>query len=114
MNDCIFCKISKGEIPSNKVYEDEYVYAFHDLSPQAKVHVLIIPKTHVRDLNEANALSADCVAAIFGAMKKIAVLLGVSESGYRIVSNCGQDACQSVPHLHFHLLGGEKLSENMC
>ncbi len=110
--DCIFCKIVKGEIPSKKVYEDESVYAFYDIQPMAPVHVLVIPKVHIASVREVNEENAPLVAAIFTAIPKIAEALGL-ENGYRVISNCGPDACQSVPHLHFHILGGTKLPEHL-
>ncbi len=112
--DCLFCKIVNGDIPSNKVYEDEYVYAFYDINPQAKVHVVVIPREHIAacadDINEENS---KVIAKLFCAIPKIAAAAGIA-NGYRIVNNCGDDACQSVKHIHFHVLGGEKLSETMA
>ena len=113
MEDCIFCKIARGEIPSSKVYEDEQVVAFNDLNPQAPVHVLIVPKAHYANLNEAGGMPEALLAALLRAASRIAAQLGLDKSGYRIVSNCGPDACQSVQHLHIHLLGGTKLAEKM-
>ena len=113
MEDCIFCKIARGEIPSSKVYEDEQVVAFNDLNPQAPVHVLIVPKAHYANLNEAGDMPEALLAALLRAASRIAAQLGLDKSGYRIVSNCGPDACQSVQHLHIHLLGGAKLAEKM-
>ncbi len=111
--DCIFCMISEGTIPSNKVYEDERIIAFHDLNPQAKVHVLVIPKLHIACADEINAGNSGEIAYIFEKIPKIAVKAGIT-NGYRIISNCGDDGCQSVKHLHFHIIGGEKLSEKMA
>ncbi len=111
-DDCLFCKIIKGEIPSAKVYEDEYVYAFRDINPQAPVHVLVVPKEHIcctRAINESNSVY---VAKCFEAIAKIAKAEGL-ENGYRVINNCGEDGGQTVMHLHFHLLGGVKLSEKM-
>ena len=113
MEDCIFCKIARGEIPSSKVYEDEQVVAFNDLNPQAPVHVLIVPKAHYANLNEAGGMPEALLAALLRAASRIAAQLGLDKSGYRIVSNCGPDACQSVQHLHIHLLGGAQLAEKM-
>ena len=113
MEDCIFCKLARGEIPSSKVYEDEQVVAFNDLNPQAPVHVLIVPKAHYANLNEAGGMPEALLAALLRAASRIAAQLGLDKSGYRIVSNCGPDACQSVQHLHIHLLGGAKLAEKM-
>ena len=110
MSDCLFCKIVAGEIPSGKVYEDEYVYAFNDISPEAPVHVLIVPKEHVASANEITEENAFIVSKIFLAAKKIAEDLGIAEGGYRIVNNCGENGGQTVKHLHFHLLGGRSLN----
>ena len=111
--DCLFCKIINGDIPSAKVYENEYVYAFKDINPQAPVHVLIVPKTHIGCADEINAENSVYVTKIFEAIPKIAKEMCL-ENGYRIVNNCGEDGCQSVHHLHFHLIGGTKLSETMA
>lgn len=105
MDDCLFCKIIKGDIPSSKVYEDETVYAFNDIEPHAPVHILIIPKEHIRSAAEINADNSAVVAHIFEVAAKIAEEKGLSD-GFRIVSNCGDSAGQSVKHLHFHLLSG--------
>lgn len=110
--DCLFCSIIKGEIPSKKVYEDDYCYAFHDIAPQAPVHCIIIPKEHISSANEVTAENAHFVASIFAAIPKIAAELGL-ENGYRVITNIGEDGAQSIKHLHFHLLGGKKLSENI-
>ena len=111
--DCIFCSIIKGEIPSKKVYEDDACYAFLDINPQAKVHCLVVPKEHIASADAICADNAGIVAAIFTAIPKIAADLGLT-NGYRVVTNIGEDGCQSVKHLHCHILGGEKLSENMA
>ena len=111
--DCLFCKIIAGEIPSTKVYEDEWVYAFRDIAPQAPVHILVIPKTHLSSADEITAENASLAAHIFEAIPKIAKSEGLA-NGYRIVSNIGDDGCQSVKHLHFHILGGKKLAETMA
>ena len=111
--DCIFCKIIKGDIPSSVAYEDEYCYAFHDINPQAPVHILVIPKLHICCANAVTADNSIYVAKIFEAIPEIAKKAGL-DNGYRIISNCGDDACQSVKHLHFHILGGRRLSENMA
>ncbi len=113
MSDCLFCKIIHGEIPSAKVYEDEYVYAFRDIAPQAPVHILVIPKTHVASADEITEQSTSLVASVFAAIPKIAATVGLT-NGYRVITNIGEDGCQSVKHLHFHLLGGCKLSEHMA
>lgn len=111
--DCIFCKIIKGEIPSKKAYEDEKVLAFYDINPQAPVHILVIPKEHIASVDEINAENAATVAHIFTKIPEIAKENGLTK-GYRVISNCGDDACQSVKHLHFHILGGRQLSESMA
>ncbi|MBQ7338883.1 MAG: histidine triad nucleotide-binding protein [Clostridia bacterium] len=111
--DCLFCKIIKGEIPSKCVYEDEKVYAFHDINPQAPVHVLVIPKRHLGSADEVcEGENAAAVSAVFCAIPKIAEKLELGD-GYRVITNVGENGCQSVKHLHFHLLGGAKLPENM-
>ncbi len=110
---CLFCAISKGEIPSTKVYEDENVFAFRDINPQAPSHILVIPKAHIQSVAEITEENSSCVAHIFEVIPKIAKAEGLS-SGFRVISNCGEHACQSVKHLHFHILGGEQLSDKMC
>lgn len=110
--DCLFCKIISGEIPSSKVYEDEYVYAFNDINPQTPVHILVVPKTHICCADAVNAENSLYVAKIFEAVPQIAAEAGL-KNGYRVITNCGDDACQSVKHLHFHVMGGRKLPENM-
>lgn len=110
MENCIFCKIIAGEIPSNKAYEDEYVLAFHDLDPKAPTHILIIPKKHMASVMELEAADGAYVAQMFQAAKKIARDMGIAESGFRLVLNTGEDGGQSVAHLHMHLLGGRKLA----
>lgn len=111
--DCLFCRIVNGEIPSKKVYEDEKVFAFCDIQPQAPVHILIVPKEHIASLDEVTAQNADTVAAILTAIPKIAAQAELT-NGYRVLTNVGEDGCQSVHHLHFHLLGGRKLPETMA
>ncbi len=110
--DCLFCKIIAGEIPSGKVYEDEYVYAFRDIAPQTPTHILVVPKTHIASADEVNGENSIFVAKIFEAIPKIAAEAGLV-GGYRVITNCGADACQSVKHLHFHVMGGRQLPENM-
>ena len=111
--DCLFCKIIGGEIPSAKVYEDEQVYAFRDINPQAPVHVLVVPKAHITSADEITAENSAAVAAIFTAIPKIAAAEGLG-NGYRVITNIGEDGCQSVKHMHFHILGGKKLPESMA
>lgn len=110
---CIFCQIANKEIPSNFVYETENLVAFRDLNPQAPVHILVVPKMHITSMNEINSENSMVVAEIFEAVSIIAEQEGIKESGYRVISNCGDDGCQSVKHLHFHLVGGKKLSETL-
>lgn len=106
--DCLFCKIIAGEIPSSKVYEDDYVYAFKDVNPEAPCHILVVPKKHIASMDEINADNSKYVARIFEKIPTIARLGGAS-NGYRVISNCGSDAGQSVFHLHFHVIGGTAL-----
>ena len=112
MSDCLFCKIIDGEIPSTKVYEDDNVYAFRDINPQAPVHVIIVPKTHICCADKIDESNSFYVAKIFEAIPKIAEQEGLS-NGYRVINNCGEDGGQTVKHLHFHLLGGTKLGEKI-
>ena len=111
--DCLFCKIIAGDIPSAKVFENEWVYAFRDIAPQAPVHVLVIPKVHIPSADGVNAENSAFVAKIFEAIPVIAEKEGLA-NGYRVITNCGEDACQSVKHLHFHILGGKKLPETLA
>ncbi len=113
MENCIFCKIIAGDIPSNKVYEDELVYAFRDIAPMAPTHILVVPKAHIGSVAEITAENSAVVAHIFEVIARIAADEGL-ETGYRVVSNCGPDAGQTVPHLHFHILGGRKLETQMA
>ena len=106
--DCLFCKIAAGEIPSKKVYEDADMLAFHDINPEAPVHVLVIPKTHIGSMDAVNAANSSVVSKIFEKIPEIAKAAGIVH-GYRVNSICGPDAGQSVPHLHFHILGGKEL-----
>ncbi len=110
---CIFCKIIAGEIPSTKVYEDELVFAFRDINPQAPTHILVVPKAHIGSVAELTAANSAVVARIFEVIAQIAQNEGLV-NGYRVVSNCGPDARQSVQHLHFHILGGRELTEQMA
>ena len=111
--DCLFCKIIAGEIPSTKVYEDELVFAFRDINPQAPTHILVIPKTHLASMAEVTGENSNVVAHIFEVIPQIAKAEGLA-NGYRVVSNCGPDAGQTVFHLHFHILGGKELSLQMA
>ena len=111
-DDCLFCKIIRGEIPSTKVYEDELCFAFRDIAPQAPVHVLVVPKGHIASADELTEENVSWAAHILTVIPQIAAAEGLT-GGYRIVSNAGPDAGQTVPHLHFHILGGERLSDRM-
>jgi histidine triad (HIT) family protein len=113
MENCLFCKIVRGEIPSTKVYEDELVLAFRDIAPMAPTHILVIPKAHIASVNEVNAENAAIVAHIFTVIPRVAAAEKL-EGGYRVVSNCGADAGQTVHHLHFHILGGKQLNTEMA
>jgi histidine triad (HIT) family protein len=110
--DCIFCAIINGDIPSKKVYENEYCYAFLDINPQAPVHCLVIPREHIASADEISEENSFVISKVFEAIPKIAKLLGL-DGGYRVITNAGDDGCQSVKHIHFHILGGKKLSEFM-
>ena len=113
MSDCLFCKIVAGIIPSTKVYEDEIVFAFRDIAPQAPTHILVIPKQHMASVNDVTAENSAVVAHIFEVIPQIAKAEGLV-NGYRVVSNCGDDAGQTVHHLHFHILGGKALDLKMA
>ena len=113
MENCLFCKIVAGTIPSTKVYEDETVLAFRDIAPQAPTHILVIPKTHIPSVDGITAENSAVVAHIFAVIPQIAKAEKL-ENGYRVVSNCGPDAGQTVQHLHFHILGGKQLSLEMA
>jgi len=110
---CLFCKIVAGEIPSTKVYEDETILAFRDISPMAPTHILVIPKTHIPSVDGVTVENSGVVAHIFETIPVIAAQEGL-KNGYRVVSNCGPDAGQTVPHLHFHILGGKELTIQMA
>ena len=112
MDNCLFCKIVSGDIPSTKVYEDENVLAFRDIAPQAPTHILVIPKKHIASAGEVTAENSAEVARCFEVISKIAVQEKL-DTGFRVISNCGPDAGQTVPHLHFHILAGKKLGEQM-
>ena len=110
-DNCIFCKIIKGSIPSTKVYEDEYCYAFKDINPQAPTHILVIPKEHITSCAEIDETNEAVAGHIFTAIGKIARQEGLTEKGFRVISNCGKDAGQTVSHLHFHILAGKNMGE---
>ncbi len=109
MSDCVFCKIAAGEIPCHEVYADQEVLAFRDLHPQAPVHVLVIPRRHIASLSDLTADDIELAGRLQLAASRVAASLDLAASGYRVVINCGRDACQTVPHLHLHVLGGRPL-----
>jgi histidine triad (HIT) family protein len=109
---CIFCKIVAGVAPSRKVYEDDRVVAFWDIAPRAPIHILVIPKQHIRSLDELDQLPVETRAALLDACFKVAKQFGMADHGFRVIANTGSDANQTVPHLHFHVVGGEKLLED--
>lgn len=111
MEDCLFCRIVRGEIPAETVYSDDHVIAFDDITPQAPVHTLIIPRKHYTNLNDE--IPAEELAAIFSAVRRVAQIKGIAESGYRVIVNNGPDANQTVRHLHIHILGGQPLAHGM-
>lgn len=108
--ECIFCKIARGEIPTEKVYEDDMVFAFKDINPAAPVHILIIPKSHVASVMDLRNDNSEVVGHIFMVAQRLAREFNLDEKGFRIVNNCGQDGGQTVFHLHFHLLGGRPMA----
>ena len=113
MSDCLFCKIIAGEIPSTKVYEDDLCYAFRDIAPMAPTHILVVPRTHIPSVDGISAENSAVVAHIFEVIPQIAAAEHLT-GGYRVVSNCGDDAGQTVKHLHFHILGGKVLNTDMA
>ena len=113
MNDCLFCKIAAGEIPSACLYEDENVFAFRDIAPQAPTHILVVPREHIESVADLNADNSALAARCLEAAAAIARQEGL-RGGFRVVSNCGDDAGQTVKHLHFHILGGERLGDRMA
>ena len=113
MEDCLFCKIIKGEIPSSKVYEDDEILAFNDINPAAPIHILVIPKKHITSLAHMAKEDEVIVGKIYGVINKIAEEQGFKENGYRVIVNCGKDAGQEVMHLHFHVLAGAKFGDKI-
>ena len=111
--DCIFCKIANHEINSNVVFENENVIAFEDLNPVAKVHVLVVPKKHIDSVMKIEEEDSKYIVEIHKAIKEVAKIKGIDESGFRVITNCGEDGGQTVKHLHYHVIGGEKLSEKI-
>lgn len=113
MEDCLFCKIIKGEIPSSKVYEDDEILAFNDINPAAPIHILVIPKKHITSLAHMEKGDEELVGKIYGVINKIAEEKGFKDNGYRVIVNCGRDAGQEVMHLHFHILAGAKFGDKI-
>lgn len=113
MDDCLFCKIAAGEIPSDKVFEDDLVFAFRDINPVAPTHILIIPKQHLANTNDLEANQAEIAARLLTVVPEIASQEGVQDSGYRLIANAGPDGRQEVMHLHIHLIGGQKMQHPM-
>lgn len=109
MSDCIFCKIANKEINSDFVYEDDEIIAFKDINPQAPIHILVIPKKHIESIIDLTDEDEMLVGKMYTAVRKIAKKINIEESGFRLIVNCGKDAGQEVPHLHFHILAGKKL-----
>ena len=110
---CLFCKIISGEIPSKKAYEDDKILAFYDIAPQAPIHILVIPKEHISSVDGITSENSAVISYIFENIPRIAREAGIT-NGYRVISNCGDDACQSVKHIHFHVIGGEQLADKMA
>lgn len=110
---CVFCNIVNDQLPCNKIYEDDNILAFHDINPFAPIHFLVIPKSHISCVDEINYTNSNIITGIFERISILAKELGLS-NGYRVVTNCGEDACQTVKHLHFHVMGGRKLSCSFC
>ena len=113
MEDCLFCKIIKGEIPSNKVYEDDEFLAFHDINPAAPVHILVIPKKHINSLTDIEKKDEQLLGKIYGIINKMAEEYNFKQDGYRVIVNCGKNGGQEVMHLHFHVLAGKKFGEKI-
>lgn len=114
MEECIFCKIIEGKIPSEKVYEDENVLAFKDINPVAPIHILVIPKKHIEKLIDVKEEDSYLIAEIFKAINKIVKQLNIEENGFRVIANCGNDGGQEVMHIHFHIIAGKKLGTKIC
>jgi histidine triad (HIT) family protein len=114
MEECLFCKIVRGDIPSDKVYEDDKILAFKDITPEAPIHVLVIPKKHISSVNTIESEDAELIGHIFLKVKTIAKDLGIDGDGYRVLTNCGDNAGQTVHHLHYHILGGKVLTKKFA
>lgn len=113
MEDCVFCKIIKGEIPTEKVYETEEILAFEDINPAAPIHILVVPKKHISMLTDLKPEDEALIGKIYTTINKIAEQEGFKEQGYRVIANCGKDSGQEVMHIHFHVLGGKKLGDKI-
>jgi len=114
MSDCVFCKIVKGELPAKVVYEDDLIMAFHDINPQRKVHVLVIPKKHIASMNDLTEEDKELMGHLMVKIPEIAKKLGVDKDGYRLIVNTGKHGGQEIYHIHFHLLGGEPVGPMVC
>ena len=114
MEECVFCKIIDGKIPSEKVYEDENILAFKDINPVAPIHILVIPKKHIEKLIDVKEEDSYLIAEIFKAINKIVKQLNIEEDGFRVIANCGRDGGQEVMHIHFHIIAGKKLGTKIC
>ena len=112
-DNCLFCKIMRKLIPSDKVYEDSFCFAFRDINPQAPTHILMVPRAHMVSISDVTRENCDLIGHVFAAISKVARAEGLEEGGYRVVSNCGEGAGQTVPHLHFHILAGAPMEEKM-
>ena len=112
-DNCVFCKIIKGEIPSSKVYEDEEIIAFNDINPATPIHVLVVPKKHIATLLDVTEEDKELIAHIYEVINQIARERGFAENGFRVITNCGRDSGQEVMHIHFHVLGGKKLGDKI-
>ena len=112
-DDCLFCRIMRKLVPSDKVYEDSFCFAFRDINPQAPTHILMVPRAHLASVAEVERENCDLIGHVFAAIAKVARAEGLEEGGYRVVSNCGEGAGQTVPHLHFHILAGGEMAEKM-
>ena len=113
MDSCIFCMINEGKIPSKIIYSDDMIFAFNDINPQAPIHVLVVPKLHIDSLDDVDETNQEYLTHLVSKIPEIAKLAGIT-NGYRVISNCGSDGCQSVKHLHFHILGGSKLPDKLA
>lgn len=111
--DCLFCKIASKEIPSQKIYEDDYVYAFNDINPVAPIHIIVIPKVHIDSVDSVNYENSSYIQKVFEIIPEIAKLANIDKSGYRVITNIGEDGGQTIKHIHFHVIGGKKLGDKL-